>query len=163
MSSTTSTIASPGREATFTDPHRRSSSAGRQPTSWTPAPAPSARVAQTPAETGTGASAGPVSDVPAGVIAAPASVPNPGAPRDSLKARRSGGRRELPRKRAAWTRARARWSASLAAGRDAGLATAEYAVVLIAAVGFAVLLVVILSSNEVRETLLGLVQKALSV
>lgn len=47
--------------------------------------------------------------------------------------------------------------------RDAGLATAEYAVVLIAAVGFAGLLVAILSSDGVRATLLGLVQQALTV
>lgn len=47
--------------------------------------------------------------------------------------------------------------------RDAGMATAEYAIVLIAAVGFAGLLVVILSSGEVREMLLSLVRGALSV
>ncbi|MEN1975548.1 DUF4244 domain-containing protein [Cellulomonas olei] len=46
---------------------------------------------------------------------------------------------------------------------DAGMATAEYAVVMIAAVGFAGLLVLILSSAEVREALLGLVRDALSV
>ncbi|MBD3780766.1 MAG: DUF4244 domain-containing protein [Micrococcales bacterium] len=43
------------------------------------------------------------------------------------------------------------------------MATAEYAVVMIAAVGFAGLLVLILSSAEVREALLGLVRDALSV
>lgn len=48
-------------------------------------------------------------------------------------------------------------------GRDAGLATAEYAIVLIAAVGFAGLLVVILSSGEVREALMSLVRGALTV
>lgn len=47
--------------------------------------------------------------------------------------------------------------------RDAGLATAEYAIVMIAAVGFAGLLVVILSSGEVREALTSLVRSALSV
>lgn len=47
--------------------------------------------------------------------------------------------------------------------RDAGLATAEYAVVMIAAVGFAGLLVVILRSSEIRETLTTLVRDALSV
>ncbi|GIG35969.1 DUF4244 domain-containing protein [Cellulomonas pakistanensis] len=47
--------------------------------------------------------------------------------------------------------------------RDAGLATAEYAVVMIAAVGFAGLLVVILRSSEIRETLTNLVRDALSV
>lgn len=48
-------------------------------------------------------------------------------------------------------------------GGDAGMATAEYAVALVAAVGFAGLLVVILSSGEVRELLLGIVRSALSV
>ncbi|QZN85938.1 DUF4244 domain-containing protein [Cellulomonas sp. C5510] len=43
------------------------------------------------------------------------------------------------------------------------MATAEYAVVMIAAVGFAGLLVLILSSAEVREALLSLVRDALSV
>ncbi len=47
--------------------------------------------------------------------------------------------------------------------RDAGMATAEYAIVMIAAVGFAGLLIVILSSAEVRETLTALVRDALSV
>jgi hypothetical protein len=47
--------------------------------------------------------------------------------------------------------------------RDAGMATAEYAIVMIAAVGFAGLLIVILSSAEVRETLTSLVRDALSV
>ncbi len=60
-------------------------------------------------------------------------------------------------------RARARWARTVVHGRDAGLATAEYAVVLIAAVGFAGLLLVILTSGEVRGLLLGLVQKALAV
>ncbi|WP_454050759.1 DUF4244 domain-containing protein [Cellulomonas sp. Marseille-Q8402] len=47
--------------------------------------------------------------------------------------------------------------------RDAGMATAEYAIVMIAAVGFAGLLVVILRSAEIRETLTSLVRGALSV
>lgn len=46
---------------------------------------------------------------------------------------------------------------------DAGMATAEYAIVMIAAVGFAGLLVVILTSPEIRETLTALVRGALSV
>lgn len=46
---------------------------------------------------------------------------------------------------------------------DAGLATAEYAVVMVAAVGFAGLLVVILRSAEVRAALTDLVRDALSV
>ncbi|MBE7698703.1 DUF4244 domain-containing protein [Oerskovia sp. Sa1BUA8] len=46
---------------------------------------------------------------------------------------------------------------------EAGLATAEYAVATIAAVGFAGLLIAILRSGEVREMLLGIIQRALSV
>lgn len=46
---------------------------------------------------------------------------------------------------------------------DAGMATAEYAIVMIAAVGFAGLLVVILTSPEIREALTSLVRGALSV
>jgi len=80
--------------------------------------------------------------------------------------------------RAAWVRGRRRVAAAagrLPAGlrrargrfagttRDAGLATAEYAVVMIAAVGFAGLLVVILRSAEIRETLTNLVRDALAV
>lgn len=61
---------------------------------------------------------------------------------------------------AAPTRNRRRWRRGQ---RDAGMATAEYAVVLLAAVGFAGLLIVILTSAEVREALTGLVRGALSV
>jgi hypothetical protein len=57
-------------------------------------------------------------------------------------------------------RRRRRWRTGTA---DAGMATAEYAVVLLAAVGFAGLLIVILTSGEVREMLTGLVRDALSV
>ena len=46
--------------------------------------------------------------------------------------------------------------------RDAGMATAEYAIATLAAVGFAGLLVVILRSDEVRGLLLGIVRRALS-
>lgn len=45
---------------------------------------------------------------------------------------------------------------------DAGMATAEYAVVTLAAVGFAGLLLVILKSSEVRDLLLGIIRAALS-
>lgn len=47
-------------------------------------------------------------------------------------------------------------------GAQRGLATAEYAIVLVAAAGFAGLLVVILRSEPVREMLLGIVRDALS-
>ena len=46
---------------------------------------------------------------------------------------------------------------------DAGMATAEYAITTIAAVGFAGLLVVVLRSGEVQGLLLGIIRGALSV
>lgn len=48
-------------------------------------------------------------------------------------------------------------------GRDAGMATAEYAIATLAACGFAGLLVVILRGDEVRELLLGIVERALTL
>ncbi|HEY0117883.1 MAG TPA: DUF4244 domain-containing protein [Cellulomonas sp.] len=45
--------------------------------------------------------------------------------------------------------------------RDAGMATAEYAMVTLAAVGFAGLLALVLRSDEVRGLLTGLVHRAL--
>lgn len=47
-------------------------------------------------------------------------------------------------------------------GVDAGMATAEYAIVTLAAVGFAGLLVVILKGGEVKSLLTGIVRQALS-
>jgi hypothetical protein len=47
-------------------------------------------------------------------------------------------------------------------GSEAGLATAEYAITTLAAVGFAALLVAILSSGEVRGLLMSLITTALS-
>ena len=47
--------------------------------------------------------------------------------------------------------------------REAGMATAEYAIATLAACGFAGLLVVILRSEEVRGLLTGIVERALSV
>ncbi len=49
------------------------------------------------------------------------------------------------------------------AADDHGAATAEYAITIMAAVGFAGLLVVILRSGEVQAILTGLVQGALTV
>lgn len=46
---------------------------------------------------------------------------------------------------------------------DAGMATAEYAIATLAAVGFAGLLVVILKGNEVKGLLLGIIRQALSL
>jgi hypothetical protein len=45
---------------------------------------------------------------------------------------------------------------------ELGATTAEYGIVMLAAVGFAGLLVVILRSSEVREMLLGMIRTALS-
>jgi hypothetical protein len=44
---------------------------------------------------------------------------------------------------------------------DEGMATAEYALVTVAAAGFAGLLIVLLKSSEVRELLMGIIQGAL--
>ncbi|QEO08699.1 DUF4244 domain-containing protein [Protaetiibacter larvae] len=48
------------------------------------------------------------------------------------------------------------------ARRDEGAATAEYAITIMAAVGFAGLLVVIMRSGEVQQILTDLVRNALS-
>ncbi len=45
---------------------------------------------------------------------------------------------------------------------QAGMATAEYAIATLAAVGFAALLIAILKSNEVRGFLMAIIQNALS-
>ncbi|GII98452.1 uncharacterized protein DUF4244 [Sediminihabitans luteus] len=55
-----------------------------------------------------------------------------------------------------------RWR-RLAGAAEQGMATAEYAVATVAAVGFAGLLIVVLKSNEVRGLLLGIVRSALSI
>ena len=66
-----------------------------------------------------------------------------------------------PRHRRPRLRRLPRWrSARL---RDAGTATAEYAVATPAACGFAGLLLVILRGSEVRGLLLGIVRRALAV
>lgn len=48
-------------------------------------------------------------------------------------------------------------------GLEAGMATAEYAIATLAAVGFAGLLVVILKSDEVRGFLMNIIRAALSM
>lgn len=53
-------------------------------------------------------------------------------------------------------------SRRLAAGSDAGMATAEYAIATLAAVGFAGLLVLIMRSGEVRGMLMNIIEQALS-
>lgn len=57
---------------------------------------------------------------------------------------------------------RTRWRV-LQARREAGMATAEYAIGTLAAVAFAGLLLAILRSEQVRSLLLGIIQSALSV
>lgn len=52
---------------------------------------------------------------------------------------------------------------SLTADPESGAATAEYAIVLIAATAFAGVLLAVLKSGAVRDLLTGLVKKALSV
>lgn len=58
---------------------------------------------------------------------------------------------------------RHRWDTVVEQGTDVGMATAEYAIAMIAAVGFAGLLVTVLSSGTVRSLLTGLVTSALSI
>lgn len=48
-------------------------------------------------------------------------------------------------------------------GSERGMTTAEYAVGTVAATGFAGLLVALLSSEEVRDLLMQIVQSALSI
>ena len=48
-------------------------------------------------------------------------------------------------------------------GREAGMATAEYAIATLAAVAFAALLVAVLGSGEVRSLLMGLIRSALTL
>jgi hypothetical protein len=47
--------------------------------------------------------------------------------------------------------------------KEDGLATAEYAIVTIAAAGFAGILIIILKSGEIKEMLTNLIKTALSV
>lgn len=68
------------------------------------------------------------------------------------RVKNGGGRR-------AAVRAESRWGRN---SLEAGMATAEYAIATLAAVGFAGLLVVILKSDEVRGFLLNIIRAALS-
>ncbi len=63
------------------------------------------------------------------------------------------------RRNARWLLLRRRIRA--AAGRDAGMVTSEYAMGLIAAVGFAGLLYKVVTSGQVRAALQAIVEKAL--
>lgn len=85
----------------------------------------------------------------------------PAVRRDRPDGRRVPARRRprVPRTVLAWHERGRRARAELA---DAGMATAEYAIATLAAVGFAGLLVVILKGNEVKGLLLGIIRQALS-
>ena len=96
------------------------------------------------------------------LLARPACSPDGSARRHHR--RNSAGRWRRPR--TWWRRLRMWWRrlrANLRRSADAGMATAEYAIVTVAAVSFAGLLVVILRSDEVRALLFGIVRGALSV
>src|SRR4051794_27867830 len=88
----------------------------------------------------------------------------PGASQSPPVVNRAVGtdRERLPWLRALWSvwswNAK-RWAKS---GMESGMATAEYAIATLAAVGFAGLLVVILKSDEVRGYLLNIIRTALS-
>ena len=56
-----------------------------------------------------------------------------------------------------------RWSGVVAAGRQAGMSTAEYAVGTLAAVAFAVVLIGVVKSGAVKTALTSIIQQALSV
>jgi Flp pilus assembly pilin Flp len=78
---------------------------------------------------------------------------------DALGQGAAGGRLEERR-----GRGRRRWGRRLraAVADECGAATAEYAVILLAAVGFAGLLLVILRGDEVKSMLTDLVHRALT-
>lgn len=101
-------------------------------------------------------STGGSTDAPAAARVVPEPEPVPVAWRALVVPRVSGVRRSV----AAW---RVSWVSTRGTVRDAGMATAEYAIATIAAVGFAGLLVVVLRSGEVHELLLGIIRRALSV
>ncbi len=102
-----------------------------------------------------------VADVPGvAVVVEAAGRGVPGRARADSR-RLSDGRRRarLPRSVVSWHERGRRTRDELA---EAGMATAEYAIATLAAVGFAGLLVVILKGNEVKGLLLGIIRQALS-
>ncbi|WP_312182096.1 DUF4244 domain-containing protein [Arthrobacter sp.] len=83
----------------------------------------------------------------------------------SREARSTDGRQPAEQARLAPViplRPRQRLAAAVQEDREAGMATAEYAIATLAAVAFAALLVAVLSSGDVREMLLALIRGALS-
>ncbi|WP_448630344.1 DUF4244 domain-containing protein [Cellulomonas soli] len=119
-----------------------------------PAPGPSPAPAPVPAPAGAG---------PLGPVVPLTAPTRPAAARSRRRAGRRGAgdlllwSTRLP----AWARARARLRRLRVLGADAGMATAEYAIATLAAVGFAGLLLVILRSDEVRGMLTALIRQAL--
>jgi hypothetical protein len=89
------------------------------------------------------------------------------APQSHVRRARRHVRTSAPRSR--WLRAAAGLSGLLRRVparwrlRDAGMATAEYAIATLAACGFAALLLALLRSGEVRGLLFGIIRKALAV
>lgn len=89
-----------------------------------------------------------------------------GEPMAGRRGAAAGSRRADP---VGWRRTASRWrrfarsvTRRVAARGEQGMATAEYAIATIAAVGFAGLLIVVLRSGEVRGLLLGIIRGALS-
>jgi hypothetical protein len=93
------------------------------------------------------------------LISVPATDTHGARPRSSHDGATCRVPRSSPRaSRGSWRARVAGWLAD-----DAGAATAEYAIVIMAAVSFAGLLVVIMRSGAVQATLTDLIQKALTV
>lgn len=87
----------------------------------------------------------------------------PGAPRRRPQPHPSARRAPRPGgsgRARAWRRAVV---VSMTERREAGMATAEYAIATIAAVGFAGLLILVLKSQTVRGLLTTIIESALSV
>lgn len=95
-------------------------------------------------------------------VAAPSVLapPIPAPPVPMPPAPPSAGRHRRVRAWGQWWR---RMVGRAQASADAGMATAEYAIVTVAAVAFAGLLIVVLRSDEVRGLLMGIIRGALSV
>ncbi len=110
------------------------------------APAPTSRPGAAGPSSSVGAptpsAGGPAPGRADGALAAPAAAP----PRSARADRRPAGTHP-----------------TAPAGPDGGMATAEYAIVTVAAAGFAGILLVILRSDEVRGLLLGIVRSALAI
>jgi len=90
----------------------------------------------------------------------PLAARNPDLVEDHASLRRRPGRRQRRSYRRIGEKLRTR---GMLLGSESGMATAEYAIATLAAVGLAGLLVVILRSEEVRGFLLNLIRTALSL